>query len=235
MMSSIDGRIVVDHWPDLSDSRNEYERTAATFAADGWMCGRVTMQAFADAVREDAEIARDGARCSTHAVAREDFRAPAARPSYAIAVDPSGRLLWRSSDINGDHIVTVLGAGVSDDYLTQLRTRGVSYVLAAAEQTDDVDLAMALEKLAGLFGVRTLLLEGGGRINGGMLRDGLVDEVSLLIAPATDGAVGTPALFDVDVSPNERAGRRLALESVERRTGDVLWLRYRVEPATDRR
>ena len=61
-------------------------------------------------------------------------------------------------------------------------------------------------------------------------RDGLIDEVSLLVAPVADGAVGTATLFDVggdDVVP-----RRLALESVERRASDVLWLRYRVEGRT---
>ena len=41
------------------------------------------------------------------------------------------------------------------------------------------------------------MLEGGGRINGAMLRDGLIDEVSLLVAPTVDGRIGTPALFDV--------------------------------------
>ena len=70
------------------------------------------------------------------------------------------------------------------------------------------------------------MLEGGGSINGGMLRAGLVDEVSVLVTPVVDGRVGTPALFDVegdDVRP-----QRLALDAVERRTDDVLWLRYRV-------
>jgi len=76
--------------------------------------------------------------------------------------------------------------------------------------------------------VRTLMLEGGGGINGGMLRAGLIDEVSLLVAPVADGRAGTPALFDVDAE--SAVPRRLALEAVERRGDDVLWLRYRVEP-----
>jgi len=73
------------------------------------------------------------------------------------------------------------------------------------------------------------MLEGGGKINGGMLRAGLVDEVSVLISPVVDGRIGTPALFDDDA--DEVTPRRLALESVERRADDMLWLRYRVEPA----
>jgi hypothetical protein len=54
--------------------------------------------------------------------------------------------------------------------------------------------------------------------------------VSLLVAPVADGRVGTPALFDVD--GDDRRPWRLALEGVERRPDDVLWLRYRVEPRT---
>jgi len=105
-----------------------------------------------------------------------------------------------------------------------LRERGVSYVLAGS---DDVDLPLALDTIGERFGVRTLMLEGGGGINGSMLRAGLVDEISVLVAPVVDGRVGTATLFDgegTSASPH-----RLALESVEQRTDDVLWLRYRVE------
>ena len=111
---------------------------------------------------------------------------------------------------------------MSDEYLAFLRDQGVSYLLAGER---DVDLPIALEKIGALFGVRTLMLEGGGRINGGMLRAGLIDEVSLLVAPVADGRIGTPALFDVDAG--DVTPRRLTLESVERRSDDVLWLRFR--------
>lgn len=59
-----------------------------------------------------------------------------------------------------------------------------------------------------------------------MLRAGLVDEVSVLVAPVADGRVGTPALFDVE--DGEASPHRLALESAEQRAGGVLWLRYRM-------
>ncbi len=61
-----------------------------------------------------------------------------------------------------------------------------------------------------------------------MLRAGLIDEVSLLMAPVADGRMGTPALFDVD--GDDAIPYRLALEAVDRRADDVVWLRYRVEP-----
>ena len=104
-------------------------------------------------------------------------------------------------------------------------------VLALLAGRDDIDLAVALEKIGARLGVRTLMLEGGGRINGSFLRAGLIDEVSLLVAPVADGRIGTPALFDV--AGEDAVPWRLALESVERRAGDVLWLRYRVEPRAE--
>ncbi|HET9002923.1 MAG TPA: dihydrofolate reductase family protein, partial [Gemmatimonadaceae bacterium] len=73
-------------------------------------------------------------------------------------------------------------------------------------------------------------LEGGGKINGSFLRAGLIEEVSVLVAPVADGRIGTPALFDVEgrgVAP-----RRLTLEGVEQRADGVLWLRYRSDAAS---
>jgi riboflavin biosynthesis pyrimidine reductase len=220
MLASVDGRIVVGGWPLSPEGRRNYELVHASYAADGWMCGRITMEPFAKRLRADADVAREHAG----GAAREDYVAPGDHDSFAFALDPSGRLAWESNDIDGDHVVAILSERVSDEYLAFLRERGVSYLLAGAR---DVDLALALEKIGARFGVRTLMLEGGGRINGGMLRAGLIDEVSVLDVPVADGRIGTPALFDVegdDVLP-----RRLSLEEVEQRADGVLWLRYQVE------
>jgi 2,5-diamino-6-(ribosylamino)-4(3H)-pyrimidinone 5'-phosphate reductase len=224
MMASVDGRIVPGRWPLSPEARRQYELVHASYEPDGWMCGRVTMEPFAKRVRSEAEVAREHSRQHAGGAPREDFHGPGAYDSFAFAIDPSGRLAWESNDIDGDHVVAILSERVSDEYLAFLRERGVSYLLAGAR---DVDLSLALEKIGARFGVRTLMLEGGGRINGGMLRAGLIDELSLLLAPVADGRIRTAALFDVegdDVAPH-----RLALESVERRADGVLWLRYRVE------
>jgi len=222
MMASVDGRVVVDRWPVSAEGRREYEQVHAGYEPDGWICGRVTMEPFAGGTRSDAEVTLEHAGDAP----REDFRAPGEHDSFAFAIDASGRLAWESGDIDGDHVVAILSERVSDEYLAFLRGRGVSYLLAGAR---DVDLPLALDRIGERFGVRTLLLEGGGRINGGMLRAGLIDEVSLLIAPVADGRIGTPALFDVDGESDDVTPRRLALEAVERRADDMLWLRYRVE------
>jgi len=219
MMGSIDGRIVTEGWPMSAEGRRQYELLHDTYDAQGWLCGRATMeQHFAQHTRSDEEVAQhyDGAP-------RDDFVAPGAPESFAFAVDSHGRLAWDSNDIDGDHVVALLATHVSNEYLAHLRDRRVSYLLAG---DDEVELSVALKKIGQRFGVRTLMLEGGGRINGSMLREGLIDELSVLIAPVVDGRIGTPAVMDV---AGDLAPQSLVLESVEQRPGQVLWLRYRVQ------
>lgn len=219
MMTSLDGRIVTARWPNLGGGRREYEAIHATYDADAWMCGRITMEPFAGGLRDT------GKRMSAAETPgpRTDFVAPHASTHYAVAIDPSGRLAWESSEIDGDHVIAVLSERVPDEYLAFLRDQKVSYLFAGAT---DFDLRLALGKLRSVFGIRSVMLEGGGRINGSMLREGLIDEVSVLVAPVVDGAIGTPALFDVSRDRAAFDPRRVRLLAVERRADDVLWLRY---------
>jgi len=77
------------------------------------------------------------------------------------------------------------------------------------------------------LGIRRLLLEGGGHINGAFLAAGLVDEVSILVVSGIDGRRGIPTVFD-GMSPNRSAAIRLKLKSMEQRKSDTIWLRYDV-------
>jgi 2,5-diamino-6-(ribosylamino)-4(3H)-pyrimidinone 5'-phosphate reductase len=223
MMTSLDGRILTDGWPLSREGRRQYEEIHSQYDAQGWLCGRVTMeQHFAQGRRPDAEVAREH-----QGKPREDFIAPGDHSSFAFALDSHGKLAWSKNEIDGDHVVAILSERVSDEYLEFLRSRGVSYLITGSR---DVDLRDALEKIAAKFGVRTLMLEGGGKINGSFLRAGLIDEVSVLVAPVADGRMGTPALFDVE--GNDVAPRRLTLTEVEKRADGVLWLRYQADSAS---
>jgi 2,5-diamino-6-(ribosylamino)-4(3H)-pyrimidinone 5'-phosphate reductase len=215
MVPSVDGRIVTSRWPLPEGLLGEYERTAATFHADAWMIGRVSMEPYA------GRATVPGKR-STH-IPRTDFVARRDAPSYAIALDPSGKLRWTSGSIDGEHVVAVLTEKVPDRYLAFLRARGVSYLFGGRAR---VDLGGVLRKLRSRFGIRRLLLDGGGKINGSFLAAGLVDELSVLVAPVADGSTGTPSLFDAKEGRGPM--RRLELRSVARRRGGLVWLRYRV-------
>jgi 2,5-diamino-6-(ribosylamino)-4(3H)-pyrimidinone 5'-phosphate reductase len=132
-------------------------------------------------------------------------------------------LTWRSNTIDGEQAITILSHRVSDDYLAFLRSKGVCYLFGGA---DNIDLPNVLVKLARAFGIRKLLLEGGGKINGSFLSADLIDELSVVIAPVADGGIGTPTLFDA--KPGRGPSRHLRVLSVERLSNDLIWLRYRV-------
>jgi riboflavin biosynthesis pyrimidine reductase len=215
MLPSVDGRIVLRDWK-VDNATREYERTAATFDADAWIIGRISMEPYAGKARVPAR--RNGAR-----IPRKDFVAEHDASSYAVAVDPSGKLTWRASDIDGEHVITILTESVTDDYLAFLQSKGVSYLFGGKSR---IDLGKVLRKLRSRFGIETLLLEGGGKINGSFLAADLIDELSVLVAPVADGSIGTPSLFDVE--DRRTPARRLDLLSIEKRPGGIVWLRYKV-------
>jgi 2,5-diamino-6-(ribosylamino)-4(3H)-pyrimidinone 5'-phosphate reductase len=215
MLPSVDGRIVIRDWK-LDHATREYERTAATFDADAWIIGRISMEPYAGKARVPAR--KNGER-----IAREDFIVEYDASLYAIAIDPSGKLTWRAGDIDGEHVIIILGESVSDDYLAFLQSKGVSYLFGGKSR---INLGSVLQRLRSRFGVRRLLLEGGGKINGYFLAANLIDELSILVGPVADGSTGTPTLFDVD---DRRApARKLTLLSMEKRPGGIVWLRYKV-------
>ena len=218
MMTSVDGRIRADRWTPF-EGRGAYEAVHGLLGGDAWLCGRVTMAGYAkgSAYPETAErLPR------TNHIAQRDAT------SYAVALDPSGKLYWGRAGIDDDHLIVVLTEAVSDRHLVGLRQDGISYVFGGR---DAIDLAQVLEVLNREFGTRRLIVEGGGRINGSLLAAGLVDEISLLIAPAVDGRIGGPALFDIDREADATLPEDLSLTltASEQRDGGVMWLRYRIE------
>jgi len=218
MMSSLDGRIDGEALAAVARD-DEYEATGATLKGDAWVCGRTTMEMhFAEK--------KPFVSASKKRVGRTPVFVARSAKSYAVCVDTHGKLRWRSSDIGGDHLICVVSEQTTEDYLAMLRDKDISYVVAGR---DSIDLAAAVKKLRKDFGIRTLLLEGGGHINGAFVEAGLVDEVSLLLAPGIDGRKGLPTVFD-GVSSSKKRAVPLTLQSVKRRRDGLLWLRYKVSP-----
>jgi riboflavin biosynthesis pyrimidine reductase len=220
MVSSVDGRILPSRWrPTGARVSNPFERLHEQLEGDAWLVGRVTGQEFAkrDAYPPHANLAYP----------REPWIRVRDADAYGVVLDAHGRIAWGRADIGGDPIVVVLTEQVPDAHLEALRADGVSYLFAG---THEIDLARMLEILNGELGIERLLLEGGGGANGAFLRAGLVDEISLAIMPAVDGAKGAPSVFD---SGDAEAGVRapveaLTLESSQVLEGGAVWLRYRV-------
>ena len=211
MLSSVDGKIDGAALETVTGD-GEYEATAAKLNGDAWICGRTTMQ------QHFAEDEPFVSAANRPAGPQPVFVARRAK-SYAISVDTMGKLRWRDGDLGDNHLICVVS-----EYLAMLREKGISYIVCGKSS---VDLADAVNRLGEHFGIRTLLLEGGGHINGAFLQADLVDEVSLLVVPGIDGRHDIPAVFD-GVRPSRKRAVPLRLKSVEQRGGDALWIRYEV-------
>ena len=216
MLSSLDGRTDSDAVEAVTPS-GEYEATSAQFPFDAWACGRATMQ---EILGDDEPFAP---AANTPAGPRPVYVARQAK-LYAVSFDTLGKLRWTGPDVRGDQLVCVVSERAPADYVDGLRARGISHIVTGAE---GIDLADAVGKLGAHFGVRTLLLEGGGHINGAFLRAGLIDEVSILLVPGIDGRSSVASVFD-GVDAAQGTAVALKLKSVEQRAGDLLWLRYEV-------
>ena len=223
MTASVDGRTLSSRWrPEGSMAGGLFERLHEELGGDAWLIGRVTGQEFAKGKAYPA--------AATETYPRQAWFARRDAKAYGVVLDGGGKIAWGRSDIGGDPIVVVLSEKVSDAHLAGLRNEGVSYIFAGKSR---LDLALTLEILNGELGVKRLLLEGGGGANGAFLRAGLVDELSLVICPAVDGAKGAPAVFD---STEAEAGQRapvktMILESSHPLDGGAIWLRYRLQNA----
>jgi len=220
MVTSLDGRILHSRWrPPTRDGGDLFERLHARLGGDAWLVGRVTGQEFAKGQPYPPHAQRS--------YPREPWLARRDAQAYGVVLDAHGKIAWGRAEIGGDAIVVALTEDVPDAHLAGLRADGVSYFFAGAHR---LDLEAALEFLNRELGVKRLLLEGGGHVNGEFLRAGLIDEISVAICPAVDGARGAPSVFD---STEDAEGLRAPLAQMSLASCEVLdegavWLRYRL-------
>jgi riboflavin biosynthesis pyrimidine reductase len=78
------------------------------------------------------------------------------------------------------------------------------------------------------LGIRKLLLEGGGTLNGAWLKAGLIEEISQVIVPIVDGGRGVAGFFDIPGPAPRKAAAALRLIKHQKLAGGIQWHRYRV-------
>ena len=129
-------------------------------------------------------------------------------------------------DWAGWHLLVLVAHHTPPPYLAYLRREQIPYLVAGGDG-EHVDLAVALGKLGEKLGVRCLLSTAGGRMNGALLRAGLVDEVNIEYLPAIIGGPETPALYSAPALGPHEMPARLELISCQVLSGGRIWARYR--------
>ena len=220
MVCSVDGRILNSRWRPVGTGTGDlFERLHIELKGDAWLIGRVTGEEFSKGKSYPAHTEQH--------FPREPWIAKRGAEAYGVVLDAHGKIVWGRADIGGDPIVVVLTEQVADSHLAGLRGEGISYFFAGKHE---IDLPRAFAFLHQQLGIRRLLVEGGGSANGACLRAGLIDEISLVIYPAVDGAHGAPSVFDSgEHEPDVRAPvSEMSLESSQVLEGGAVWLRYKL-------
>ena len=221
MLQSIDGKVVGDFLfsPECATATDIYYEINRAYRADAFACGRVTMQGSftGDYYPDLSEF--DGVN-----VPEGDFAYDKEHGFYAVSFDRKGRVGWKKPIIEdedpgygGAHIIEVLCEELVDKrYLAYLRKIGVSYIFGG---TNELDLKLCVEKLKKMFRIEKMLLEGVSVINGAFENEGLVDELSLVVAPICASVESKPLFMN-------GKGDDFTLASAEQRNGVVV-LKYK--------
>lgn len=222
ILSSLDGKINGSFMATevTCSLGGEYGKIRTEMNADAWLYGTTTAKEFLDfrepVLEEDA------------CVPEGDFVAGDETKPYFVALDAKGELGWESGRFankgRGEaHVIAILTEAAPMSYRAYLRTRGVSYILAGKTE---LDCEIAMEKLHRLFRIEKLLICGGGVADWTFLQAGMVDELSLMLCPVTDGSSGTASVFTR--IPEWSAGKPVEfdLKAVERVGSGGLYLNY---------
>ena len=211
MMASVDGRIDCDMTEQIGS--DGYYKALAALNVDTTVEGKVT------ALKHYAEKQPFVAVNKTP-IGKEDVFKACDGTGWEVVADTHGTLLWPDSDTPSR--VCLVSEDAPKEYLDYLRGRDTSYI---ATGKGGIDLARAVEILADVFGSKRIGVVGGGHINGGFLRAGLLDEVSVVIGAAIDGREGFASVFD-GIEASHTTPFKLHLMSVEQMSDDSVWLRY---------
>jgi 2,5-diamino-6-(ribosylamino)-4(3H)-pyrimidinone 5'-phosphate reductase len=215
MAMTVDGKI--------TSARREYPRITSPFDRDRMD----RLRADSDAILVGAGTMRaDNPKLHVRSEAMREYRLSLGKPAGLMRVlvtasaelDPQSRF-FDDAD-GGDRIIATTETAPARR-LAELGERAEIWKLG----DERVDLAALLDRVA-QRGAARVIGEGGGELNWHLIRDGLVDEIYVTIAPTLLGGRDAPTLLEGE-GLTMKAQQRLRLVDLHRE-GDELYCRYAV-------
>lgn len=224
MLTSLDGKIDGAYMraPECVPALNAYGSLRKVFKCRATLYGTTTMAgSYSDGLAGELLTADKNDP-------KEDYVAVSDAENYVVSIDLKGVLGWKGNTIEKKnrpkaHIIEVLSEEVSAEYLAYLREKKISYIFAGKEK---LDCRLLLEKLLRLFSIDRLMIAGGGMTNWSFVQEGLMDELSLILAPAADGNTKTVSIFEQSDFLLKSTIATFQLKEVKILEGDAVWLRY---------
>ena len=193
ILSALDGKIAgaFAGTKAAQAASEEYARIRSAYRAEAWLYGTTTTKEFTQ-YRKPVLEPNCGDVPDGDYIAETDLR------FYYISLDTAGEIGWESGIFQKPgrpdaHVIEILTEETPTACRAYLRKKGVSYIIAG---DTSLDCKVATEKLKRLFMIDTILICGGGTVNWTFIQQGVVDELSLILAPAADGDPSTPTVFE---------------------------------------
>lgn len=169
----IDGNYMSEHGCDFS---GDYYDTVIWSMGDSMAGGRVTNTMYHAKAKVNLDLYKNTDVPAGDFILRSDH--------YHFCFDRNGKSMWESNVLEYGGVtmqnVVVLSPKVKEEYLAFLRDIKVAYIIVDSLQE-------ALKKIKNDFEVNTLILTGGAVINGAFHEEGLIDELSIVMAPYLEG------------------------------------------------
>jgi 2,5-diamino-6-(ribosylamino)-4(3H)-pyrimidinone 5'-phosphate reductase len=154
-----------------------------------------------------------------------------------VIVDSSGRIPLDSQIMyTASKVKTIVAVTdqAPEEKIIKLRDMGAQVLVLSegkkgksAAVPHGVNLKLLFRKL-GKIGLKTILVEGGGELNWSLLRLGLVDELTVTIAPKIAGGRLATTLVEGDGFDEIAQGVRLQLKKIQRKKTGELVLHYKL-------
>lgn len=226
--TSVDGNIDIMDLPGFYAGSQHYQDIALTPSTqqlniDAYLNGKTSTEDNITHYRTP-ELDADAAE-----VPEGDYLAEPNAEMFYISIDPRGELAFETNTFGyggvATHFIEVLTDAASNAYKDFLRRKRISYIIAGEQQ---IDYELMLSKLHDL-GIRRLMVGGGGVINWSFLQNGLVDEISSIIAPVANGDPDAHRFFTAREPYSTVQPVEFTLTGVQDLGDSVVWLRYTVK------
>lgn len=226
ILSALDGKIAgaFAGTKAAQAASEEYARIRSAYRAEAWLYGTTTTKEFTQYKKPVLEP-----NCGD--VPDGDYIAETDLRFYYISLDTAGEIGWESGIFQKPgrpdaHVIEILTEATPTAYRAYLRKKGVSFIIAG---DTSLDCKVATEKLKRLFMIDTILICGGGTVNWTFIQQGVVDELSILLAPAADGDPSTPTVFEKSELLAETTPVEFQLKNVEQLKNNGVRLTYLVK------
>lgn len=122
-------------------------------------------------------------------------------------------------------IIVLCSRTTPEEYLDFLKERNIDYIIKGEHH---VDMKTALEKLSSKYGIKSIRVDSGGILNGILIRQGLADEIHVLIHPEVVGDTIENSIFNEEDKSSLKDAIRLKLVHIDKLKNDIIWLKYKI-------